>query len=695
MKVFESKDLRNVGLIGHKACGKTSIAEAALWAAQVTKRLGSTALGTSVLDFEPEEHKRVMSTNTSVGALPWKKTKINLIDTPGDGNFLKDTRTSMQAMDGALCVVSAKDGVEPMTERVHDWAVSLGLARAFFISKMDVENADFDRAFAEIKENICREATRVQIPIGHDTSFRGVVDLLRQKAFLFKDGDMGGYEEADIPSDLKQAAEEARNTLIEDIASNDESLMEKFFEGDLTQAEVSEGLKKAMANGQIVPVFCGSGTQNRGVDLFLDFVVETFPSPLDRGPYQGTLDKKLVERSFSPEEPLACLVFKTIVDQHAGKISVMRVLSGEARSDTNLKNHSQKPPSQERLGTLNGLLGKKIEAVERAPAGDIFAVAKLKDAHTGNTLSQDGWVAQTIPLAAPLVSRAIRAKDKGAEDKIMSSLQRIVEEDPGLSLSRDAQTGETLLSGTGQQHIEVAVEKMKRKFHVVCEAVLPQIPYQETFTVPVKQVEGKHKKQSGGHGQFGVCYLDFEPTDRGTGFVFEDAIVGGSIPRQFIPSVEKGCLKAMGKGLLAGYPLVDIKVRVYDGKYHPVDSSDMAFQIAASKGFKAAAEKAHPVLLEPIMNMEIVVPEGNMGDVMGDVNTRRGRVHGSESSGRYVTIKAQMPLSEVQQYEGTLRSMTQGRGSFTMQHGHMESVPPNVQQKIVSESGFVAGDDDD
>ena len=694
MKVFDSNDIRNVAFIGHKACGKTSVAESALWTAGATNRLGNTAAGTSVLDYEDEEHKRVMSTATSVGAFEWQKKKLNVLDTPGDSNFLKDTRTSLQAVDGAVCVVSAKDGVEPMTERVYGWAKDMGLTRAFFVSKMDAENANFKATVQDIKSTIEKGCTAVQFPLGEGADFRGIVDLLSQKAYLFDDGDKGGLSETEIPSDMADDVEEARNALIEDIASNDETLMEKFFEDMLTPEEIVRGLADAMEAGLIVPVYCGSGTENRGVRLLLDAITASFPDPLKAGARPGKIGEEATERAPTADGPATCLCFKTIVDQHAGKISVLRVLAGEAKSDSNLKNASRSNQS-ERLGTPNALLGKKLEPVERVPVGDIFAVAKLKDVHTGDTLSADGFRADTLKLAPPLIARSVETKDHGAEDKLSAALQRIVEEDPGLLLSRDAQSGQILLSGTGQQHIEVAIEKMQRKFGVAAKLDLPRIPYLETFTVPAKAIEGKHKKQTGGAGQFGVIYVDIEPGDRGTGLDFNDAVVGGSVPRQFIPSVEKGFKKAMERGVIAGYPVVDLKVRLYDGKHHPVDSKDVAFQMAASKAFKAAAAVARPVLLEPIMNVEIAVPEGNMGDVMGDVNTRRGRVNGSEPSGKYVVIKAQIPMAEVQQYEATLRSMTHGRGSFVMELSHMEAVPPNVQNKIVKDSGFVPVEDDE
>jgi elongation factor G len=693
MKTYEPQDIRNIGLIGHKASGKTSVAEAALWSAKVSNRLGRTADGTSTLDYEDEEHKRVMSIQTTVASLEWGKNKVNVIDTPGDGNFLADTRLGIQAMDGAICVISAKDGVEPMTERVWAWATMAGLDRAIFVSKMDIENADFARTLADIKEHLCKEATALQMPIGQGHEFRGIVDLLAEKAYLFEDGDEGLVKETAIPEDVREAAEDARNALIEDIATVDESLMEKYFEGALTEAEIRAGLAAAMHAGTIIPVLCGSGTTNRGVRQLLDFAVEELPAPTECEPREGTLGEDAATRAPTADGPFAAVVFKTIVDQHAGRINILRVLSGTAESNLELKNTARH--GTERLGTLNRIAGKKLEAVDKATVGDIFAVAKLKETHTGDTLSTDGWVAKTPELPAPLISRAITAGEKSGEDKIAAALKRILEEDPGLQVVRDERTGEQLLCGTGQQHVEVAIERLKRKFGVSCELHLPRIPYNETISASVTGVEGKHKKQTGGSGQFGVCYFDLEPGPRGSGFEFVDNVVGGAIPRQFIPSVEKGMHKAMSRGLVAGYPIVDLRIRLYDGKYHAVDSSDVAFQIAASKGLRAAFQKAKPILLEPIVQMDITVPDDNMGDVMGDVNTRRGRVMGSETTGKYCTVKAQMPLAEVQTYEATLRAMTQGRGSFTMEHSHMDVVPAHIQEKIVKDSGFVAHDDDE
>lgn len=694
MKVFEPQHIRNVALVGHKASGKTSIAESALWAAKATTRLGSTQAGTSTLDYEPEEHKRVMTVSTSIASFEWKKTKFNLLDTPGDANFLRDTRVSLPAADAAVCVVSAKDGVEPMTERVFGWAIEEGLDRCFFVSKMDAESADFERTLTDIKDHACREAVAVQIPIGQGADFEGVIDLLEERALIFGPGDEGLFDWVEIPTPLRDAATHARNQLIEDIAANDEELMEKFFEEALTNEEIASGLIEAMRSGSIVPVFCGAGSLNRGVTPWLETWARIGPSPNDRAPFAGTRGEEPVEVQADPEGPVQCQVFKTIVDQHAGKISVLRVLSGTVKADLTLEN-TARDGNKERIGHPQILVGKKMEAIDAIRAGDIFAVAKLKDVHTGDTLSSDGFRLDPIQLAPPLISRAVHASDPAQEDKILSGLQRIVEEDPGLVISRDPQNGEVLLSGTGQQHVEVAVEKMQRKFGVNCQLALPRIPYQETFTKSVQNVEGKHKKQSGGHGQFAVVMMDFAPAERGSDLAFEDAVVGGSVPRSFIPSVEKGIRKAMARGILAGYPMVDLTARLNDGKHHPVDSSDMAFQIAASKAFKVAAEQAGPVLLEPVMNMDIAVPEENMGDVMGDVSTRRGRVAGSEPSGKSVIVRAQIPLAEIQTYEASLRSMTHGRGSFTMTMSHMEPVPHLVQEKIIKDSDFVAHDDED
>ncbi|MEO1234369.1 MAG: GTP-binding protein, partial [Myxococcota bacterium] len=526
MKVFEPQHIRNVALVGHKACGKTSIAEAALWAAKATPRLGNTQAGTSTLDYEPEEHKRVMTVSTSVASFEWKKTKFNVLDTPGDANFLRDTRVSLPAADAAVCVVSAKDGVEPMTERVFGWAVEEGLDRCFFVSKMDTESADFSRTLEDIKEHACREAVPVQLPIGQGAGFEGVIDLLEERALIFGSGDDGLYDWVEIPAQLRDEASHARNQLIEDIAANDEELMEKFFEEALTNEEIVSGLVAAMRSGSIVPVFCGSGTSNRGVTSWLDAWTRIGPSPADRPAFVGTRDGEPAEVSADPEAQPQCQVFKTIVDQHAGKISVLRVLSGTVKADLTLENVGRES-GKERIGHPQVLIGKKMDAIEIVKAGDIFAVAKLKDVHTGDTLSSDGFRLAAVELAPPLISRAIHAADPSQEDKILSGLQRIVEEDPGLVISRDPQSGEVLLSGTGQQHIEVAVEKMQRKFGVSCQLALPRIPYQETFTKPVKNVEGKHKKQSGGHGQFAVVMMDFAPAERGTDLTFDDAVVGG------------------------------------------------------------------------------------------------------------------------------------------------------------------------
>lgn len=695
MKAFAPHEIRNIALIGHKASGKTSIAESALWAAKATSRLGSTAHGTSVLDFEAEEQKRVMSTGTSVATFEWKKHGFNLLDTPGDANFLRDTRTTLLAADIAVCAVSAKDGVEPMTDRLFGWAEEAGLASALVLTKLDLDAADFERSLQDIRDHLTEKVCPVQIPIREGSSFIGVADLLTQRALLFGKADDGTVTIADIPESHREAATDARNQLIEDIASNDEELMEKFFEEALTDEEIRAGLVASMREGYIVPLYCACGTSNQGVSALLDGLVDLFPSPVEARWRSGRRGAEIAELAPSEDGPLVCQVFKTIVDQHAGKISLLRVLSGTAKSDTTLENPGREGAPKERLGALQAVLGKKLSPIDEAPLGAIFAVAKLKDVHTGDTLSEDGFVADVPQLAPPLISRAVHAQDKAQEDKILAGLQRIIEEDPGLTIDRDPSNGELILLGTGQQHIEVAVERMQRKFGVACTLSLPRVPYRETFTRPVSDIEGKHKKQSGGHGQFAVIQVDFAPGQRGSGLEFEDAVVGGSVPRQFIPSVEKGVRKAMARGVLAGYPVVDVHVRLKDGKHHPVDSSDMAFQVAASKAFKLAAEQARPRILEPLMDVEIRVPEEAMGDVMADVSGRRGRVVGSEPSKKSVVVKAQIPLAELQTYEASLRAMTQGRGSFVMQPSHLEPVPPPIQDKIIQESGFVHADEED
>ncbi len=690
MKVFDSKNIRNVGFIGHKAAGKTSLAEALLWTAKATPRLGSTAHGTSLLDSEAEEHKRVMSTSTGLGTMVWGQTKINVLDTPGDGNFLADTQAMLPIMDTAITVVSAKDGVEPMTERVFGWASELKLPSLIALTKVDMEGASFERTFQDIKDNLCGNAVLIQMPIGEAHDFRGVIDLLTRKAYFFGDGDAGKVTEQEIPADMAEAAEDLRNTLIEDIATNDETLMEKFFEGILTTEELVAGLRTAMNACEVTPVICASGTLNQGASLLLDFVVQTCPNPLEAGPKAGTTGDTRSLRNPDPDGPLTCFVFKTIVDPHAGKQSIMRVLSGSTTDPAGLKNPRQPGTHDAHLAHLGVLLGHQLEGIDAARTGDIFAVPKLKDVHTGDTLSSDGFMADGPVLPEPLISRALHTDNAGAEDKLSHALERIVEEDLGLTIRRDETSGQIILNGTGLQHLEVSIEKMARKFGVECTLELPRVPYLETFSRPVQGVEGKHKKQSGGSGQFGVVTVDFSPGERGSGLVFEDGIVGGAIPRHFIPSVEKGIHKAMERGIIAGFPVVDLKVRLIDGKHHSVDSKDGAFQLAGAAAFREAAALSHPVLLEPIMDVEIRVPEANIGDVMGDVSTRRGRLSGSETEDKDAIIHAQLPLAEMQTYETALRSMTHGRGSFTMKHSHMEPVPPPVQAQIVKDSGFVA-----
>lgn len=690
MKVFDSKHIRNVGFIGHKAAGKTSLAEAALWSAKATPRLGSTAHGTSVLDYEAEEHKRVMSTSTGVGTLVWDKIKINLLDTPGDGNFLADTQAMMPVMDSAVTVISAKDGVEPMTERVFEWATDLRLPKMIALTKLDMDGAGFQRTFRDIRDNLTSDAVLIQMPIGEGHDFRGVVDLLTQRAYFFVEGDAGKVTEQDIPADLAEAAEDLRNTLIEDIASNDESLMEKFFEGILTTEELVAGLRAAMNQCLVTPVVCACGTLNQGANLLLDFIVKTCPTPLEAGPKAGAIGDIRSLRQPDPDGPLTCYVFKTIIDPHAGKQAIMRVLSGSTSDTGPLKNPRQPGSHDAHLAHMSAVLGHQLEGVEGANVGEIVAVPKLKEVHTGDTLSTDGFVADQVVLPEPLTSRALHTDDAGAEDKLSHALERIVEEDPGLTIRRDETSGQVVLNGTGLQHLEVSVERMARKFGAECTLELPRIPYLETFSRPVQGVEGKHKKQSGGSGQFGHVTVDFSPGERGSGLIFEDGIVGGAIPRHFIPSVEKGIHKAMERGVIAGYPVVDLKVRLVDGKHHAVDSKDGAFQLAGAAAFRAAATESHPVLLEPIMDVEISVPEANIGDVMGDVSTRRGRLSGSETEGKGAVIHAQLPLAEMQTYETALRSMTHGRGSFTMKHSHMEPVPAHVQAQVIKDSGFVA-----
>lgn len=689
MKRYEREKVRNVGFFGHGGDGKTSLAEAILFRTGVTTRLGRVDDGTSILDFEPEEINRKISINAAVAHYEWDKHRVTIVDTPGDAHFIYESKSALHVVEGAIIVIGANSGVKVQTETMWREASELGLPRVVFISKMDMERARFADTVADARENL--EGGRLvtlQLPIGQEKDFRGIVDLLANQAYLYEDSG-GKFKKAPVPEELAPQAEQERVKLVESLVEMDDELMERYLEGkEISVEDLYRCLKEGMKAGDLVPVLCGSAFKLIGVEPLMDLINRCIPSPLERGPAEGTNPKTGEAETREPKAdvPFSAYVFKTIADPFAGRITLFKVLSGSVGADATLYNATK--DVKERIGQIFALQGKKQEPVGIAEVGDILAVAKLKDTLTGDTLCDEKAPIVYPPVMppTPVISYAIRPKAKGDEEKITAALARIREEDPTIILSRDEQTKELVISCLGQVHVDVVVDKLKRKFGVEVELQAPKVPYKETIKKPVKGVIYRHKKQTGGRGQFAEVHFDIYPLERGKGFEFEEALTGMNVPRNFVPAVEKGIVEAMQSGVLAGYPVVDVKVRFYDGKSHEVDSSDMAFKIASIMCFKKGIREANPVLLEPIMKMEITVPEDALGDVMGDLNGRRGRILGVEAKGKNQVIKALVPMAEVLQYAPTLRSLTGGRGSFTMEFSHYEEVPSNLSEKIIAEA---------
>jgi len=678
--------LRNIALVGHGGAGKTSLAEVILYRSGEINRIGRVEDGNTSMDFEPEELKRASSMSSGFHQLTWDNHIISLIDTPGDNNFFTDTKNSMQAADGAIILVDSVDGVKVQTEMAWEFCSDFGMPCAFFINKLDRERADFDRAFNDIKETFEKpKAIIVQLPIGSEDDFKGIVDLISMKAYTY---DAEGKATAmDIPEDMVDLAETEREALIENIAETDDELIERYLEGEsLSDDEINKALRTGIVSKAFIPVLCGSATKNIGIDLLMDMMAKGMPSPVDRGPKTGVDPNKndKTDRAPEPDAPFSAFVFKTIADPYAGRLSIFRVVSGTLNSDGGFYNSTKE--TKERYNQLLSINGKEQKPATGAGPGSIVAVAKLKETKTGDTLCDDGHKILFDPQEPlpTLISFAIQAKAKGDEDKIFSSLTKLLEEDTALKLDRNSETKEILLSGRGQIHIEVTAEKLKRKFNVEVSLNIPKVPYKETIKKKVR-VQGKHKKQSGGHGQFGDCWVQMEPLGRGKGFEFVDKIVGGAIPKTYIPAVEKGINEAAVKGVLAGFPCIDFRAILDDGSFHAVDSSEMAFKVAGSLAFKKATQEANPVLLEPIMMITVTTPDEFMGDIMGDLNGRRGRVLGMDSSGKNQIINANVPLSEFQTYAPDLRSMTGGRGIFTMEFSHYDEVPAQIAEKIIEE----------
>ena len=697
VKSFDPANIRNIVLVGHGGCGKTSLAEAVLFVTGATNRLGRVDDHTSIMDFEPEEQKRGGSTATSLAWTEHQGVKINILDTPGDQNFLYDAYNGMRGADAAVVVVSAPDGVEVNTERVIHEARALGLPIVLFINKMDRDRANPAEALTHLQELAGVEAVPVQVPIGAEHDFKGVVSLFQKKAFLFKMDGSGTYDKADIPSELEAAVESAWMTLVEAVATTDDALMEKYLETlELSDQEIRDGFQAAVRGGKLIPVIYGAATSAVGAPALVEVTSWALPSPLDRAAIEvSDAEGNLSQRAASPDEPFLARVIHTTIDEHSGKLSIYRVFSGTLPSDGHVVNASH--GAAERVGSSFLLRGNHRETAPAVVCGDIVGVPKLKDTHTGDTLSDPKSVFQLpkIEYPPPMMAYVIRPSSKGDEDKLKTALDRVLEEDPTLSVTIDSLTHQVVLQGQGQAQLDMAIEKMKRKYRVSVDTDLPPVPYRETIRKPVLNVEGKHKKQTGGAGQFGVCFLNVTPGERGVGFEFVDKISGGAIPRQFIPSVEKGIRERLKSGFLAGYPIEDIHVELIDGKYHAVDSKDVAFQMAGSKGLRAAFEKGGSVLLEPLYGLQIVVPTENMGDVLGDITSRRGRVAGLDTRGNSTVINATAPLAEVQRYAPDLRAMTGGKGSFVMSLSGYEEVPSHLVHKIVEASPFHVQDAED
>jgi elongation factor G len=686
MKDYSPDKIRNVALVGHGSSGKTSLASALLFNFGATSRLTKVEKGNTVTDYEPEEIERKISINSAVCFIEANGYKVNCVDTPGYSNFLWDTRAALRAVDAAAVLVCGVAGVEVGTEKVWEMLSEFRLPRLIIVNKLDRENANFKRALESIRQFFGRQAVPLQIPVGEEKDFNGVVDLIRMKAFVFEKDESGKFKEEDIPAAMKEEAAKKREELVEMIAENDEKLMERYLEkGELSSEEIQVGLKKAVVSHQLFPVLVCSALTNIGTQPVVDAMIDLLPSPLDRGEIKVKIKGNEGVVKPSAEEPFAALVFKTISDPYTGRISLLRVFSGKVNPDVVVTNVSK--DADEKLGGLFFLQGKEQIPAGQVKSGDIFATAKLKVTSTGDTLSAKGAEIELprIKFPEPSISFAIEPKTRADEDRISQATHRITEEDPTVRIERDPDTNQLLISGNGELHVRIIIDRLKKRYNVDVDLKPPKISYKETIKGR-SDVQGKHKKQTGGRGQFGDVWIKMEPLPRGRDFEFEDKIFGGAIPRNYIPSVFKGLEEAKKKGVLAGFPVVDFKVILYDGSYHEVDSSDIAFKIAASKAFKLAMREAKPTLLEPIMNVEVYTPDAYMGDIMGNLNGRRGKLQGMEQKGNMRIIKATVPMAEMLDFEPTLTSITGGRGSFLMEFSHYEEVPSHLQQKIIAEA---------
>ncbi|MCK9267322.1 MAG: elongation factor G [Alkaliphilus sp.] len=682
MKIYEAKHIRNIAFLGHGGSGKTALTEAILFSTKLINRMGKVEDGNTVSDFDKEETTRGISIGTSLIPVEWQEHKINILDTPGYFDFIGEVQSALKAADGAVILVDASNGVEVGTEKSWDFVTDREKPTFIFINKMDRENIDFDKVLNDLKEKFGNKITPFQIPLGENENFIGGINIVKMVA---EEYDGKGYSEKLIPENLMEQVNPIREMLLESVAESDEALLEKYFEGEaFTEQEIQEGLRKGILGGDIVPVLCGSSTNNIGALSLLDMLVDYSPSPMDMPVNKGydPHDKdEVIERTLDPDEPFSAQVFKTIVDPYVGKISLLRIISGKLTLDTEVLNTNK--DKREKIGSLFVLRGKNQIEIEEAFAGDIVSIAKLQYTNTGDTLCSinDPIMYSSIDFIKPQLALSIEPKSKGDEEKISSGLQRLAEEDPSFYFERNPEVKQTLIYGQGELHVNIITSKLKNKFGVDVELRDPKVPYRETVKGK-SDVQGRHKKQSGGHGQYGDVKIRFEPAS--TEFEFKEEIFGGSVPKSYIPAVEKGLRECLESGVLAGYPVVNIRAILYDGSYHDVDSSEMAFKIAASIAFKKGVEAANPVLLEPIIKVEVIVPEDYMGDVMGDLSKRRGKILGMEPQPKGMQlVVAEAPQSEMFKYATDLRSMTQARGSFSMEFARYEEAPQIISEKVI------------
>jgi elongation factor G len=688
MKAFSTEQLRNMAVIGHGDAGKTQLVSSLLHISGATNRWGKVDEGTTVTDHDEDSIERKVSLNNNFAHLEYKDTKVNLLDTPGYAAFVSHARPALRVADCALVVVDGVNGIEVQTEKTWSYANEFLLPRFMVINKLDKERSDFGHALDTATQSFARSIVPFTLPIGQEADFRGVVDVVHMKAYEFDKE--GKPKEIPIPETGREVVDSTRERLIEIVAESDDALMEKYFEqGTLGDEDVIPNLAKAIANSKLCPVFAVSSETLVGLTNLLDAIVEYAPNPATHEAESGFADAEMtgdrISRKYSNDEPFSAFVFRTIADPFAGRINVMKIVSGKIGSDATVFNSTR--GTQERLGALHVLQGKQLDKVDTAQTGDIIAVVKLKDTQTNDTLTDktSQIVYPKVKYREPAIAFAIEPKSRNDEDKISTALHKILEEDPSLHFDRDTQTKEFILSGTGQLHIETVVDRLKNRYHVEVALHPPKVPYKETITASA-EVQGRHKKQSGGRGQFGDCKCIFEPLERSAGFEWVDKIFGGAIPGNFRPAIEKGIIEAAQGGAVAGYPLVDFKVTLIDGSFHAVDSDEHSFKAAGRKAFRAAMEKARPTLLEPIMDVEVFVPQETSGDIMGDLNSRRGRVQGMDMLGKQQVVKAQVPLSEMLDYQSKLNSITAARGSYHMQFSHYDPLPGNLINKVVEQA---------